>query len=46
MRPLSVGEIKYVAFRLAKEHLTFNEPIPDFQTRYPDKLESCLAQPF
>ncbi|MBN1526849.1 MAG: type II toxin-antitoxin system death-on-curing family toxin [Candidatus Omnitrophica bacterium] len=26
--------------------LLFNEPIPDFSTRYPNVLESCLATPF
>lgn len=24
----------------------YNEPIPDFSTRYPHKLESCIATPF
>ncbi|PIP26505.1 MAG: hypothetical protein CO140_04305 [Candidatus Moranbacteria bacterium CG_4_9_14_3_um_filter_40_7] len=26
--------------------LTWDEPIPDFGTRFPNKLESCLAVPF
>ena len=26
--------------------MTFNEPIPDFRTRFPDRLESCIATPF
>jgi death-on-curing family protein len=26
--------------------LSFNEPIPDFSTRFPNTLESCLATPF
>ena len=26
--------------------LTFNEPIPDFSSRFPNALESCLAVPF
>jgi len=43
---LDLKEIEYIAFRLAKEWLSFNEPIPDFSTRYPEKLESCLATPF
>jgi len=43
---LSVKEVEYVAFRLARQWLTFNEPIPDFSTRYPNKLESCLETPF
>lgn len=43
---LTVEEVERLAHRLAKETLDFNEPIPDFRTRYPGKLESCLAQPF
>lgn len=46
IQELSIKEVEYVAFRLAKKWMTFNEPIPDFQTRYPNKLESCLATPF
>ena len=26
--------------------MEFGEPIPPFDTRYPDKLESCLQTPF
>jgi len=43
---LTIQEVEYVAIRLAKQWLAFNEPIPDFQTRYPNKLESCLITPF
>ncbi len=46
MKGISVVEVEYIAFRLAKEMLSFNEPIPDFSTRYPNILESCLATPF
>lgn len=35
-----------MAFVLARKRLSFNEPIPDFGTRYPSVLESCLAAPF
>lgn len=35
-----------MSFRLAKEMLSYNEPIPDFATRLPNALESCLAVPF
>jgi death-on-curing protein len=31
---------------MAQELLSFNEPIPDFSTRSPNILESCLATPF
>lgn len=46
MRQITVKDVEYVAYQLAKEWLQFNEPIPDFATRFPDKLESCLATPF
>ena len=45
-RVITLQEIEFVAYRLAKQKLMFDEPIPDFSTRYPDKLESCLAMPF
>jgi len=46
MKHLSLEEVKYIAFELAREILAFNEPIPDFSTRFPNRLESCLAVPF
>ena len=46
MQELSVTEVEETAFQLAREHLTFDEPIPDFSLRYPNILESCLAVPF
>ncbi|MFA5030930.1 MAG: type II toxin-antitoxin system death-on-curing family toxin [Patescibacteria group bacterium] len=46
LHTLTVEEVQYIAHRLAKEKLGFNEPIPDFSTRFPGKLESCLATPF
>ena len=46
MKKLTVKEVEYIAVRLAQEILSFNEPIPDFSTRFPHILESCLAIPF
>jgi death-on-curing family protein len=46
MQILTIKEVEYLAFRLAREHLTFDEPIPDFSTRFPHILESCLVTPF
>jgi len=46
MKQLSVKEVEYIAFRLAREHLKFDEPIPDFSKRFPHLLESCLVIPF
>ncbi len=46
MEKITLSEVEYLAFRLAKEKLEFSEPIPDFSTRFPNVLESCLAVPF
>lgn len=46
MKTISVRDVEYIAFRLAQETMSFNEPIPDFSTRYQNILESCLAVPF
>ena len=46
MRIITVADVEYLAFRLAKEHLSFDEAIPDFSTRFPHVLESCLLTPF
>lgn len=40
-----VHEVEHVAFAMAKKFLTWNEPIPDFSTRYKNVLESCLRTP-
>ena len=46
MKIITVQEVEFLAFRLAREHLSFHEPIPDFSTRFPNVLESCLVTPF
>jgi len=48
MRPklLTIIEIEYTAFRLAEKFMTWDEPIPNFGSRFPNILESCLNQPF
>ena len=46
MKGITVTEVEYTTFRLAQEMLAFDEPIPDFSTRFPNILESCLATPF
>jgi death-on-curing family protein len=43
---LSIQEIEHIAFSLARELMTFDEPIPDFKTRFPNILESCIYAPF
>jgi death-on-curing family protein len=46
LQKLKVADIEYVAHRLAKETMSWSEPIPDFSTRYTDALERCLDTPF
>lgn len=46
MKKITVIEVEYLSFQLAKKLLGKNEPIPDFSTRFPNVLESCLAVPF
>jgi len=46
MKTITIQEVEYIAFKLAKEKFSFDEPIPDFSTRFPNSLESCLAVPF
>ena len=46
MEIISVKDVEQTAFYLARELMAFNKPIPDFSTRFPNVLESCLATPF
>ena len=46
MKTITLQEVEYIAFKLAREKFSFDEPIPDFSTRFPNALESCLAVPF
>ena len=46
MKGVTVTEVEYIAFRLAKDMLAYDEPIPDFSSRFPNILESSLATPF
>jgi death-on-curing family protein len=43
---ITIKQVEYMSYFLAKEILSFNEPIPDFSTRFKNILESCLLTPF
>jgi death-on-curing protein len=43
---LTLVEVEEIAFELARRHMEFDEPIPDFSSRFPGILEGCLAVPF
>ncbi|MGD0078064.1 MAG: type II toxin-antitoxin system death-on-curing family toxin [Sedimentisphaerales bacterium] len=46
MKEITLEEVERIAFRLAQTKLGFDEPIPEYSTRFPGSLESCLAVPF
>jgi len=46
IKELTIKQVEAGAHKMAKELMSWNEPIPDFHTRYPNILESCLLTPF
>jgi prophage maintenance system killer protein len=42
---IEVKDFENLCFRLAQDHLIFDQPIPAFVTRNPGILESCLRTP-
>jgi death-on-curing family protein len=46
MKILKVSHVEEIAHRMAQRQMSWDEPIPDFGTRYVGKLESCLVQSF
>ncbi|MBL7155322.1 MAG: type II toxin-antitoxin system death-on-curing family toxin [Candidatus Portnoybacteria bacterium] len=46
MKKISIADVEFITFRLTKELIVYDEPIPDFSTRFPNILESCLLAPF
>jgi len=46
LKKITITEVEYTAYFLAKKFMAWNEPIPDFSTRFPNILESCLITPF
>ena len=45
MEYLTLAEVECVAHELARQLMEGDEPIPPFASRYPERLESCLATP-
>ena len=43
---VTITEVELIAYRLAEKLMKFEEPIPDFNTRFSNILESCLDTPF
>ena len=46
MKKISIADLEFITFRLIKELAIYQETIPDFSTRFPNILESCLSAPF
>jgi len=46
IKPITLKGLEYIASTLAKDTSEWNKPIPPFETRYPNILESCAATPF
>jgi len=46
IRQLTIEHVEALAHRLAREIMSWDEPIPDFGSRFPNILESCLNAPF
>jgi len=42
---LTLEDIKEICFNLVTQLYQFEEPVPDFETRFPEKLESILSMP-
>lgn len=42
---LTIEDIENICYEYAKAHLKHDEPIPSFNSRYPDKLETALFPP-
>jgi death-on-curing family protein len=43
---INIDEIKHIAHELAIKTMNWDEPIPEFETRFPNALESCITTPF
>lgn len=46
IKPITLEKIQYISFSLAKNTLEWDEPIPSFESRFPNILESCVITPF
>lgn len=42
---LTLEDVRDICYVYAKAHLTHDEPIPSFETRYPERLEAVVAAP-
>lgn len=45
MKELTIPQVEHISHIMAKKLMDWDEPIPDFGTRFPGILESCLKTP-
>ena len=45
-KEVNLAHVENITFHLARELMSYDEPIPDFTTRFPGILERCLLSPF
>ncbi len=45
MKTVTIEEVEHIAFKLARMKLSYDEPMPDFESRFPNILENCLVTP-
>lgn len=45
MKELTIQQVEHISHSMAKKLMEWDEPIPDFGTRFPGILESCLKTP-
>jgi death-on-curing protein len=45
MKIITIEEVEHIASKLAQMKLSYDEPISDFSTRFPNILENCLITP-
>ncbi|MCK5061302.1 type II toxin-antitoxin system death-on-curing family toxin [Candidatus Parcubacteria bacterium] len=43
---ITIKKIKHIAHEMAVKTMGWDEPIPEFETRFPNVLESCIVTPF
>ncbi|HRN97015.1 MAG TPA: type II toxin-antitoxin system death-on-curing family toxin [Candidatus Saccharibacteria bacterium] len=46
MKKVTIQDAEYVAYKSATALMDYGEPMPDFETRYPGKLEASLEASF
>lgn len=46
MKLITVKHVEYIAFTLARQYLSWDEPIPDFSSSDKGVLQSCVSNAF